>query len=29
VKDVLRAYLQLRDAGVLQPLPSPMERAAL
>lgn len=29
VKDVLRAYLRLRDAGVLQPLPSPMERAAL
>ncbi|MET7545359.1 hypothetical protein ACWGN9_20560 [Streptomyces sp. NPDC055775] len=29
VKDVLRTYLQLRDAGALQPLPSPMERAAL
>ncbi|MFG2623414.1 hypothetical protein [Streptomyces sp. NPDC048473] len=29
VKDVLRAYLRLRAAGALQPLPRPMDRAAL
>ncbi|MFF1910127.1 Imm52 family immunity protein [Streptomyces sp. NPDC058239] len=29
VQDVLRAYLRLRDAGALQPLPCPMDRAVL